>query len=280
MRSARCALLFAAVCELGFAKPLASQGPLDLDLVDPTVDHVLVTLPSATFAHLSRFFESEFGESWFLVPDSTKGFFRFRDDGTYVEIFNAGARQPLPLLGYQIAISTSDAADGKPKAVAYYGRQGIQRNFFFTVGANGNAGHRIGGTFFVSYARPPATTVDDTPLSALATVVTTMPGFRMTEVETYRTFGFSTAAIPGGVAVRDASGLTLCFLERPNEDLQSLGHVALRFGLVEPVPERREVEIGAAGAMKAVFDGEYAWLALRTDLVDVESLAAGCLARS
>jgi hypothetical protein len=276
MQSVRKAMLAAAVWGLGAAGPLTAQGPADLELVDPSVDHVLMTLPTAVFADLSVFLESEFGESWFLVPDSSKGFFRFRDGRTYVEIFNAGAKQPLPLLGYQIAIASSDTEDGKRKAVAYYGHQGVQRDFFFTVGANHNAGNTVGGTFFVSYESPPSTTVDDTPVSALASVVTTMPEFRMAEVETYRTFGFSTTTRPGGVVVRDASGLVLCFLERQNEDLPSLGHVALRFRLVEPIGERREVEIVSAGTMKAVFEGDYVWLAFRPDVVDVASLAAGC----
>ena len=271
--------LISGLSIFGTAGILAAQDPADVTLINPSVDHVLVSLPSARFTDLNEFLDTAFGEGWFLVPDRSKGFLRSRVGTTYVEIFDTGATGALgspPGLGYQIAISSSDGEDGKRKAVVHFGYEGIQQRSYFTVGANYHAGHALGGTFFVSYVKRPTTTVHDTPVSALVTVVTTMPQFRMGEIETYRAFGFSSRPIPAGVEVHDTAGHTVCFLARPNDDLYALGHVALKFRLVEPVAERREAPIGDSGVMSVVFDGEHMWLLLRTDLFDPFSMDVAC----
>jgi hypothetical protein len=291
------ALALLCVLSICWAGGIVAQDRADVSLVNVRADHVVVTLPSQSFYDLSEFLKSEFREGWTLIPGNGKGYifssssvpyvkgFIFSSSiGPYVEVWDVGAmaQDVHNPLGYQIAISSTDSEDGKRKAVAYFGHEGLDWARFgapdlFTIGARYAGGDPLGGTFFVSDGKSPSTlTVGQSPVRALTNIVTTMPQFRMREVETYRAFGFSSRAIKNGVEVKDTSGVTICLLERSNDELFSYDHAALRFRMVQPVAARREVQIGKSKVMKAVFDGTFVWLILRADLFDPSSSNQPC----
>ena len=248
------------------------QDTADVALKDVRADHVIVSLSAPLFADLGAFLQGEFLESWSPRPEQGKGFIYPRGGGAFVEIWDLGAEglaAHFPV-GYQVGLSSSDFEDGKRKAIAHYGNDGLKWGpFLFTVGSNYAAGDPLGGTFFVSYGgNNPAPPLTRGAVSALTNLVTFMPQFRMHELRTYEAFGFSSREFKGGAEVEDAAGLRICLLERPSQDIFNFGHVALKFRLVQPTAERREVPIGHSNTMKAVFDGADVWLVLRAGLFD------------
>jgi len=261
-----------------------AQGTADVALKDVRADHVIVSLSTPLFADLSAFLQAEFLENWSPRPEQGKGFIYPGGGGTFVELWDLGAEglsAHFPV-GYQVAVSSTDFEDGKRKATAYYGNEGLKWGpVLFTVGSNYAAGDPLGGTFFVSYGGvKPTPTVTRSAVSALTNLVTIMAQFRMHELRTYEAFGFSSREFRGGAEVEDAAGLRICLLARPSDDIFNFGHVALKFRLEHPAAERREVSIGDSKMLKAVFDGADVWLLLRADLFDPATPDQTCLAGS
>jgi hypothetical protein len=112
-----------------------------------SVDHVLVTLPTARFDAIKGFLSERLAGSWKPSETNAKGFILAGDGRTYVELWNAGMFYQA---GYQIGVTSNDVNAGE-KAKRNFGVNGVTLGGMFTVGSDGPVGHPVGGTFFIDY---------------------------------------------------------------------------------------------------------------------------------
>jgi hypothetical protein len=216
------------------------------NLVDGYIDHVVVTLPSRQYMVLDSFLTAHFGYCW--MKQQGKGFIFSASQRPYVEIWDAGIFYQF---GNQIAFGSTQK-DAKEKAIKYYGNGGLDFPGVFTVGRDGQAGHPVGGTFFVDYGGGGLIPVNDSmKIEKFCGLITTISEIKKDIIDDYRFFHLSADYSDGIYTLKDPLGFTVTIVEQPVESIV-FGHVALKFKLKNGIPGHEEYPI--SGFMKAIID--------------------------
>ena len=233
----------------------------DKNYIDGNIDHVVITLRTKQYHLIDSLLRVHFNNCWY--PQVGKGFIFSASRRPYVELWDAGS---FFQYGHQVAFSSNDE-DAKEKAKKYYGNNGLDfQGALFTVGKEGQAGHPIGGTFYVEYANTGIIPANDTMrIKKFIGLITTIPATRKNIIQDYKFFNFTITKSDSINFIVDKNGFTVQLIELPIENIV-FGHLALQFRLRDSISERKEYIL--SNSVKAIIDGNELTLVFNSYLYD------------